>query len=118
VRRRLAAQSAVIVWFVHLRYVTNPTRNHRLPDSRIALVLLWGAALATFVSLVGQGHAFHHPAAQVGLGAALGGATSNLYDRLRRGAVVDFVAIGWWPVFNLADVGISVGAMTALWFIR
>jgi lipoprotein signal peptidase len=32
--------------------------------------------------------------------------------------VVDFVAIGRWPLFNLADVGITLGAVMALWFIR
>jgi len=54
----------------------------------------------------------------VGLGAALGGAASNLYDRLRRGAVIDFLDVGWWPVFNLADVAITLGTITALWFLR
>jgi len=119
VTRRLAnGSSAAVVWFVHLRYATKPSRSHRFLDRRIVLVLLWGAVLSIFVFLMGQGHVFHHPAAQVGLGAALGGATSNLYDWLRRGTVVDFVEIGWWPVFNLADVGITAGAMMALWFIR
>jgi signal peptidase II len=39
----------------------------------------------------------------VGLGLALGGATSNLADRVVRGAVADFIAVGRWPMFNLAD---------------
>jgi signal peptidase II len=45
----------------------------------------------------------------VGLGLALGGAAGNVLDWIRRGAVVDFVDLGWWPVFNLADGGIVVG---------
>jgi hypothetical protein len=44
-----------------------------------------------------------------GIGAAAGGAT-NLIDRLRKGAVVDFIGVGWCPVFNLADAAIVVGA--------
>lgn len=46
-----------------------------------------------------------------------GGALGNLVDRLfrepgfPRGAVVDFVDLGWWPVFNVADTGIVVGAV-------
>ncbi|MBM3534007.1 MAG: signal peptidase II [Alphaproteobacteria bacterium] len=54
----------------------------------------------------------------VALGLVLGGAVGNAIDRLRFGAVVDFLdihALGWhfWA-FNLADAGITVGAVTLL----
>lgn len=39
-----------------------------------------------------------------------GGATGNLIDRLRVGAVIDYVDLSVWPVFNLADVAVTVGA--------
>ena len=52
----------------------------------------------------------------VGLGVVLGGALGNLVDRVLRagdgfgaGHVVDFVDLGWWPVFNLADAALWVG---------
>ena len=53
-----------------------------------------------------------------GTGAALalilGGALSNLFDRVRFGRVVDFLDVYWrsyhWPAFNLADSAIVVGA--------
>jgi signal peptidase II len=48
-----------------------------------------------------------------GMGMALGGAAGNLVDRIRRGAVVDFVAAGPWPVFNLADAAMTVGLVVA-----
>jgi signal peptidase II len=47
----------------------------------------------------------------------LGGALGNLTDRfarspgILRGHVVDFVQIGWWPVFNLADSCVTIGAV-------
>lgn len=53
----------------------------------------------------------------VGLSLFLGGALGNLVDRLfrapgpLRGAVVDFVRVGGWPLFNLADSAITVGAV-------
>ena len=57
--------------------------------------------------------------AALGLSAVLGGALGNVIDRARHGAVVDwldFHVAGWhWPAFNVADIGISVGA-TALVF--
>ena len=51
----------------------------------------------------------------VALALILGGALGNLWDRLQWGHVVDFLdfhAAGWhWPAFNVADSGISVGAV-------
>lgn len=38
------------------------------------------------------------------------GACGNLIDRIIRGAVVDFIRVGWWPVFNIADSLIFIGA--------
>ena len=50
-----------------------------------------------------------------GLTLILGGAVGNVIDRLRFGHVVDFLdfhAFGWhWPAFNVADSGITVGAL-------
>jgi signal peptidase II len=43
------------------------------------------------------------------LGLQLGGAAGNLVDRLRFGSVIDFIDIGFWPIFNLADLSIVVG---------
>jgi signal peptidase II len=43
------------------------------------------------------------------LGLVLGGTVGNGYDRLIHGSVTDFVALHWWPVFNVADSAISVG---------
>ena len=60
--------------------------------------------------------------AAVGLGLVVGGAIGNLADRLFRshhGAVVDFVAVHFWPTFNVADASIVVGAIitgAALWW--
>lgn len=39
----------------------------------------------------------------------IAGALGNLYDRLRYGYVVDFLDFRVWPVFNVADISISVG---------
>jgi signal peptidase II len=55
----------------------------------------------------------------VAVGLVAGGALGNLVDRLRAGEVTDYIEIGSWPPFNLADVAITVGvAVFALTFIR
>jgi signal peptidase II len=53
------------------------------------------------------------------LGLIIGGALGNLIDRLRYGAVADFLdvhAFGYhWPAFNVADAAITVGAVLLIW---
>ena len=46
-----------------------------------------------------------------GLGLLLGGAVGNLIDRIQNGLVVDFLDFRIWPVFNIADIAICVGAV-------
>jgi signal peptidase II len=53
-------------------------------------------------------------------GLIIGGALGNISDRLfrgagwMRGAVVDFIDFQWWPVFNVADMAIMIGAATMI----
>jgi signal peptidase II len=55
---------------------------------------------------------------RLALGMQLGGAVGNLIDRLRFGAVTDFISVGTFPVFNIADSSITVGVgvlLLAMW---
>lgn len=52
-------------------------------------------------------------------GFLLGGAMGNLYDRIKFGAVIDFIDIGItdrlrWPIFNLADTALTIGILAIL----
>ncbi len=49
------------------------------------------------------------------LGLILGGAVGNLIDRVRIGGVVDFLDFRVWPVFNVADSCITIGAILMAW---
>ena len=53
----------------------------------------------------------------IGLGLVIGGARGNLYDRLVRGSVVDFIAIRGWSTFNPADSLMVGGTLLAAWSI-
>jgi signal peptidase II len=54
------------------------------------------------------------------LGGILGGAMGNLIDRLRFGAVIDFLDLYWrnyhWPAFNVADSAITLGVVTLVFY--
>ena len=54
---------------------------------------------------------------KLGLGLDLGGAIGNLIDRLRLGEVTDFIDLGIWPVFNLADASIVVGTILIAFYL-
>jgi signal peptidase II len=70
-------------------------------------------ALMVVTTLLWKNH-HAHIATGVGLSLIMGGALGNLWDRLARGRVVDFLLVYvkqyQWPVFNLADSAIVVGA--------
>jgi signal peptidase II len=91
--------------------------------SAFGLIRSFGPLLAIAVAvvvlvLVRAGRMVSTTPMAVGLGLVLGGAAGNLLDRAFRegsgfmgGAVVDFVDLQWWPVFNLADAAIVVGGV-------
>ncbi|MBP7215720.1 MAG: signal peptidase II [Candidatus Omnitrophica bacterium] len=53
----------------------------------------------------------------VSLALILAGALGNLIDRLRFGFVIDFLDFRVWPVFNVADSAITIGAILLGWFL-
>lgn len=50
-----------------------------------------------------------HLGGPITAGLVIGGGVANLADRLADGSVVDLFDLGWWPVFNLADVALITG---------
>ena len=51
---------------------------------------------------------------RIALGLQLGGAAGNLIDRFRHGYVVDFIDVGSWPIFNIADSAIMTGIVALI----
>ena len=98
---------------VHFRFAMHRERFYERTGARIALLLAWLLALLCAVILWRSGAWFQGATSLAGLGLAFGGAASNLLDILQRRYVVDFIDLGWWPVFNLADVAILAGLAAA-----
>jgi signal peptidase II len=93
------------------------------PGYRWAVGLLSVVALAVLAGIAVRLLAEGGRLARAALGLVFGGAVGNLIDRLRFGAVVDFLDFYWgayhWPAFNVADSAISVGvALLALQMLR
>jgi signal peptidase II len=79
--------------------------------------MLTVVATGVVFGIVWMGRRLVSPWWAIGLGMILGGATGNLVDRFfrspgpLRGHVVDFLSVGWWPVFNVADPSVVGGAI-------
>jgi signal peptidase II len=83
------------------------TENQSIVMLLTVVALVW---MLVFFARVGARSPLLPPA----LGMLLGGAVSNLVDRVRAGFVTDFLHIHNWPVFNLADVFIVCGVALLL----
>jgi len=105
-----------VVWTLRFRLALNHGAAFSLSQGRGALISL--LALVVVGVLLRSGRHATRPLAAVALGLVLGGALGNLSDRAFRegegflgGGVVDFVDFQWWPIFNVADMGVVCGAV-------
>lgn len=96
--------------FVSIRCILNRHGTLAAFAGTPALAALGAVMIVLSASILHTGLLGQGALVPIGMGAAIGGATGNVIDRVRRGAVVDFVAIGPWPVFNLADAALVGGA--------
>ena len=87
-----------------------------LAEGGVLLVLFAIAALVALLVFF-----FRHrdrPLVWLPTGLLIGGATGNLIDRAREGAVTDFLDLPLWPAFNVADVAITFGVLTLLYVLE
>jgi signal peptidase II len=83
----------------------------------VGLILLGVAALAVIAYIFSREAA--KSGAWVAVGLLAGGALGNLADRVRADQVTDYIDVGSWPAFNLADVAITCGvALLVLLYLR
>jgi signal peptidase II len=119
---KVAVQTRLFHWsvtwgkFLRIRPVVHRKQFYGSRVGRAVLIMMWFVALTSVLWLRASGNWFQHPLSVLGLGCALGGAAGNLADILRYRHVVDFIDLGWWPVFNLADIGIVGGLIAAFWY--
>lgn len=112
-----------IVWTLRLRLVFNK-------GSAFGYFQDLGPLLGVFAVIVAVGllratrHLAGGPVSSLAVGSIMGGAVGNLADRVFRsddgllgGAVVDFIDVQWWPVWNVADMAIVVGAVALGWTV-
>ena len=100
----------VVEWIFHWTYVLNPGAAFGMMAHNRILFLAVGAAVVAAVWYFRRDILAEGPLVRSGAALFLGGALGNLWDRVQTGLVVDFFDFRVWPVFNVADIAICVGA--------
>ena len=99
----------VLAWNRGVSFSLFHSEEAYAPFALAALALTISAGLGVWLGRVG------HRWPATGIGLVIGGAIGNVIDRLRFGAVVDFLDFHWagyhWPAFNIADSAITVGVL-------
>lgn len=105
-----------LFWTLRLRLVFNSGAAFGLGSRFSPVIALLVVAIVLVLLRAGRG--LRGRVAPLSVGLVVGGALGNLLDRVFRegggflgGAVVDFLDLQWWPVFNVADVAVVVGAV-------
>jgi signal peptidase II len=96
-------------------------RNHGVAFGALAgggtiVAVVIGVALVALVIWFMR-HA-DKPLAWLPTGLLLGGAVGNIFDRIRDGAVTDFIKLPAWPAFNVADIAITFGVLSLLYVLE
>lgn len=55
------------------------------------------------------------PMARLGGALVISGGLGNVYDRLLTGHVIDFIHVEHWPIFNVADIAVTLGVLALVW---
>lgn len=99
-------------------YQRNPGSAFGLFQHIPVLFTILATAIAVVIAV--RAPRVHDRLTAFALGLVLGGAVGNLVDRIARspgvfrGRVVDFIDFHWWPVFNVADSAVVIGAVLLL----
>lgn len=114
----LQTRTIDVVWTLRLQLVHNSGAAFSLLSGRGAGPAIALVAVVVVVVLARTSRMFSSRWGSVAVGLVVGGALGNLADRAFRshdgflhGEVIDFVNLQWWPVFNVADACIVVGAI-------
>ena len=99
---------------VRLTHGTNTGTAFGLLLNQTTFLIFASLVAIGFLVYFYRAYALEKPILRYAIGLQLGGAFGNLLDRVAFGRVTDFVDVGWWPIFNVADSAICVGMATLI----
>lgn len=108
---RLEDNVELISGFVVFTFEKNQEIAWNIPLSGLLLYLLTGIIIIILIALLSKVYRQKNLVLVIGILLILAGAFSNILDRIRHGAVVDYLQVSAWPTSNIADIIIFVGAV-------
>ena len=112
----LATRDIDLFWTLRLQLARNRGAAFSLAFGSGGVIAI--LAIVVVIVLIAVGRSLDTRLGILSLGLVLGGALGNLTDRLLRdgsgflgGAVIDFIDLQWWPIFNVADMAVSIGGV-------
>ncbi|MBA7609421.1 Lipoprotein signal peptidase [subsurface metagenome] len=102
--------------FFRINYVVNEGGVFGLFANQAFLITLTAIVGVAAILVYSRYPLFNRVLVRIALGLLLGGAVGNLIDRIRFGEVVDFIDVGAWPVFNVADSAVVVGVILIIYY--
>ncbi len=112
----LSQSHPVIKGVFHLSLIHNRGAAFGILKGHLSLFII-ASLFAIAMIYAGIKDSRHSKIYRVSLGLILAGALGNLIDRVSYGYVIDFLDFRIWPVFNVADSAITIGAVLLGWFI-
>lgn len=112
---RLESRIEVVDSWLALEYTQNRGAAFGMFSGLVPILAAASLAIVTGLLLLYMRQARPPLWQTVAIGLISGGALGNLIDRVRLGHVVDFLSVGPWPNFNIADSAITVGVLVLIW---
>lgn len=113
----LGESQAVFPPYIHLTYIENSGAAFGMLSGNIILLTTFTLLfLGFFVWYLWR--KTHRPMVlKLGFSLVVAGALGNLWDRITKGSVTDMIDFRVWPIFNIADIAVSVGFVLLVIFL-
>jgi signal peptidase II len=105
------AEPVEVLPFLNFTYLRNTGIAFSLFHGTNSILVWVNAAVILFLMGILYSSKDEPKSLRAAYALIMGGAISNLWDRIAYGAVVDFIDFEIWPVFNIADMAITAGAV-------
>ncbi len=114
-RISLGESIPVIENIFHLTYILNRGAAFGIFKNQVYFFIITAIVAITFILIKLRYRTM--PRTEIAFSLILSGAVGNLIDRIRLRAVIDFLDFRIWPVFNVADAAITIGAILLVYTI-
>lgn len=112
IQKSLLLNESIPIWdhIFSITYIHNTGAAFSLLEGKTYLLILFQLIIITVMMgfVFKKGRDFHW-LLKLSLAMIVAGGVGNLIDRITKGYVVDFFHFHFWPIFNVADIGVTVG---------